>query len=302
MPFPPEAFIVGAQRAGTTSLSAILDQHPNIVLSTPKEPDFFSVNWNQGLDWYRSRFRRHDATLVDASVNYTMTMLATSAKLSEDLSDTVPRRIHEVSPQARFVYMVRDPAERCYSAYWHEVRAGREELPLKEAVDQSRYYVMASYYHKQIKPYLGFFPLDRFLVVKFADFVRDPLLVAQRCSEFFGVERTDFAFREEKPRNQAFQYSQLGLTLRNLAGEEGVKMLSSVVSKVLPSSLHPYAKRIVTRGIPDLTASDRMWLTQRFADDARAFEQLTGVRVLSVHHEADADDSVRVTAAPGRSG
>ena len=35
MPFPPEAFIIGAQRAGTTSLSALLDQHPGIVLSNP---------------------------------------------------------------------------------------------------------------------------------------------------------------------------------------------------------------------------------------------------------------------------
>jgi hypothetical protein len=43
MSFPPDAFIIGAQ-PGTTSLSALLDQHPKIVLSTPKEPDFFSVN------------------------------------------------------------------------------------------------------------------------------------------------------------------------------------------------------------------------------------------------------------------
>lgn len=295
MPFPPEAFIIGAQRAGTTSLSAILDQHPDIVLSTPKEPDFFSVNWDQGLDWYRSRFRRHDATLVDASVNYTMAM-ARSATLAEDLSDTVARRIHEVSPQARFVYVVRDPAERCYSAYWHEVRAGREQRSLKAAVDQLRYYVMASYYYKQIKPFLGSFPLDRFLIVNFADFVRNPLLVAQNCSEFFGVVRSDFAFRREKPRNQAFQYSQLGLTLRNLAGEDGVKMLSSIVSKVLPTSLHPYAKRIVARGIPDLAPADRAWLTQRFSEDAHAFEQLTGVRVV-----ADHDGANRAITAPGRS-
>jgi hypothetical protein len=42
MAFPPEAFIIGAQKAGTTSLADLLDQHPGIVVSNPKEPDFFN--------------------------------------------------------------------------------------------------------------------------------------------------------------------------------------------------------------------------------------------------------------------
>jgi hypothetical protein len=294
MPFPPEAFIIGAQRAGTTSLAAILDQHPDIVVSFPKEPDFFSVNWEQGLDWYRSCFRRLDATLVDASVNYTMGRLVAA---SDDPPDAIPRRIHEVSPQARFVYLVRDPAERCHSAYWHEVRADREKSTLREAVEQSRYYVTSSYYHRQIKPFLNHFPRDRFLIVNFADFTRDPLHIAHQCSEFFGTKRSDFAFRREEPRNQAFLYSQLGLTLRNLAGEERLKVLSRIVSKVLPSGLHPYAKRIVTRTVPKLSQTDRSWLTQHFAEDAVAFECLMGVRVLADH---DRPDSVAVIEPSAR--
>src|ERR1700759_5183389 len=164
MPFPPKAFIIGAQRSGTTSLSSLLDQHPGIVLSVPKEPDFFSVNWDRGLDWYRARFRRHDAILIDASVNYTMVPRHDG---SDQLPDTVPRRIHELSPQAKFVYLVRDPGERCHSAYWHEVRAGRESRPLREVVERSAYYVMASYYHRQITTFLRYFSLDRFHIVRF---------------------------------------------------------------------------------------------------------------------------------------
>jgi Sulfotransferase domain len=288
MPFPPEAFIIGAQRAGTTSLSSILDQHPDIVLSTPKEPDFFSVNWDRGFDWYRSCFRRVDATLIDASVNYTMARLAAC---TEGQSDLVPRRIHQVSPEARFVYLVRDPAERCYSAYWHEVRSGREDLSLEQAVSRPRYYVMASFYAKQLKLFLDIFPLDRFLFVQFSDFVRDPLSVARRCSEFFGVTR-DFAFRTEEPRNQAFTYSSLGLTLRNLVGEERLKGLSSIVSSILPSSLHPYAKRIVSRAIPELTMTDRIWLDQHFAADACEFQHLTGVRVAAGHDKPNVSPSI----------
>ncbi len=287
MSFPPDAFIIGAQRAGTTSLSALLDQHPKIVLSTPKEPDFFSVNWESGLDWYRSCFRRLDAILIDASVGYSM---AKSSTLLGDRPDVVPSRIHEVSPQARFVYMVRDPAERCYSAYWHEVRAGRERLSLHEAVDRSHYYVMASFYYQQIKLFLNFFPLDRFLIVSFAEFARDPLLVARKCSEFFGGERDEFAFHREEPRNQAFLYSPLGLKLRNLAGEERLKVLSTIISTVLPSGLHPYAKRMITRSIPEMTPADRKLLAAHFAEDAAAFERLTGVRVAAADDKSENDD------------
>src|SRR5579871_4715010 len=108
MSFPPQAFLIGAQRAGTTSLSGLLDQHPDIVLSTPKEPDFFSVNWEEGLGWYRSRFHRDATILLDASVSYTMTGRDDA---SGTLPDTVPSRILETSPHAKFIYLVRDPAE-----------------------------------------------------------------------------------------------------------------------------------------------------------------------------------------------
>lgn len=287
MPFPPEAFIIGAQRSGTTSLSSLLDQHPGIVLSVPKEPDFFSVNWDQGLDWYRARFRSLDATLIDASVNYTMTPLPSG---SQTLPDTVPRRIYELSPAARFVYLVRDPGERCHSAYWHEVRAGRESRPLREAVEHFAYYVMASYYHRQLTPYLKFFPLERFLIIRFEDFVRDPLGTCQVCCQFFGAQPADFTFRQEQPRNQAFLYSRFGQVLRDIFGQKGLEALSGIASRSLPGALHPYAKRVVSRGVPELGQHDRIWLADRFADDARAFASLTGIHVQS---ELDRQDAPR---------
>ena len=276
MSFPPEAFIIGAQRSGTTSLSAILDQHPSIGLSTPKEPDFFSVNWERGLDWYRACFRLPNATLIDASVSYTMAWPSPS---SDELPDTVPRLIHQVSPQAKFVYLVRDPGERCHSAYWHEVRAGRERRSLREAVERSAYYVMASYYHRQIKPFLKFFPLDRFLIVRFEDFVTDPLRTAQSCCRLFGVEGSDFCFRRSEPKNQSFLYSSLGQMLRDALGEERLKVVSRIASSSLPRYLRPYAKRVVAREVPGLAPDDRAWLTRQFAEDAQAFERLTGVQV-----------------------
>jgi sulfotransferase family protein len=294
MPFPPAAFIIGAQRSGTTSLSSLLDQHPDIVLSVPKEPDFFSVNWDHGLDWYRARFQRHDATLIDASVNYTMVPRLNG---SQHLPDTVPRRIHELSPRAKFVYLVRDPVDRCHSAYWHEVRAGRELRSLREVVERSTYYVMASYYHRQICTFLRHFSLDRFHIVRFDDFVTDPLAVARSCSAFFGAEPADFSFHHQEPRNQAFLYSRFGQFLRDLVGQKWMETLSGTASRSLPGGLHPYAKRIVSRGVPDLSSSDRAWLAEWFAEDATAFARLTGVQVQNTIAECRMEATART---PGK--
>jgi hypothetical protein len=62
-------------------------------------------------------------------------------------------------------------------------------------------------------------------------------------------------------------------------GQKGLERLSGIASRGLPGSLHPYAKRIVSRGVPELSLSDRAWLAEWFADDAAAFARLTGVQV-----------------------
>ena len=275
MAFPPELFIIGAQRSGTTSLSALLNQHPGIVLSTPKETDFFSINFAQGLAWYRARFRRLDALLVDASVSYTM---ANPMPTSDELPDVVPRRLHQVSPSARFIYLVRDPAERCHSAYWHDVRAGRERRSLRAAVEQSAYYSMASYYHRQITPFLRYFPLDRFLIHRFEDFAGEPLAIARDCIRFVGLDGSGIRLRPET-RNQAFLYNTFGEKLRRVLGEDRLKLVSNIASKALPGRLHPLAKGLVSRAVPTLSADDKAWLDQRFADDAARFARLTGIGV-----------------------
>ena len=72
MAFPPKAFIIGAQKAGTTFLSYLLDQHPHITLAESKEPDFFTRHWEKGLEWYRKRFSGPEENiLIDASTSYT---------------------------------------------------------------------------------------------------------------------------------------------------------------------------------------------------------------------------------------
>jgi hypothetical protein len=268
MAFPPEAYIIGAQKAATTSLADLLGQHPGIVLSNPKEPNFYNVHWEEGLEWYRARYARTDALLLDGSVGYSM---APAKDWDQGREFDVPRRIHELSPNARFIYVVRDPAARCYSAYWHEIRAGREKRSLRKAVEDKAYYTMASYYFLQINRFLRFFPLERFLIVGFDRVTADSPRVAQQCAKFLNAGEPDFEFVKRRPKNTGFQYNRVGEMLRPF----------EKLSAYLPDGLKTYARKMVSKDVPSMSADDYLWMRERFRDDTVAFEKLTGIKVPS---------------------
>jgi hypothetical protein len=276
MAFPPRGFLIGAQKSGTTTLAELLDQHPNVVLAKPKEPNFFNLNWDQGFDWYRRCFATDEGVLIDASVSYSM---ADQSDWDLQREQEVPRRIHAASPDAKFIYVVRDPAERCHSAYWHEVRARGEKRTLREVVTQRAYYTMAGYYFRQIGRYLPYFPLDRFLIVRFEDLVAAPAEVAQRCIKFLEAGRDDYSFVYERPKNRGFRYNHLGYSLRNMIGSRAMDRLTQTGSQLLPAGLQSIARKMIVADLPALNGNDRDWLNLKYAEDMAAFERLTGVRV-----------------------
>jgi hypothetical protein len=151
--------IIGAMKAGTTSLFDRLATHPQVGMARIKEPDFFveEKNWHRGLEWYASLFTGTEQKVArgEASTTYT--------KCTE--FSGVPKRIHSVLPDARLVYLLRDPIERIRSMYQHNVLHGRERRPIRDAVTQDSMYVGASSYARQIEAYLGHFSMDQLHVL-----------------------------------------------------------------------------------------------------------------------------------------
>ena len=191
MTFPPQAFIIGAQKAATTSLAHLLGQHPAITLSRPKEPHYFSHHWGRGLPWYRQCFPG-DGLLIDASTTYAMAPIHGGPLTPADppWGEAVPERIARLRPDARFLYVLRSPAERTYSAYWHTVRYGDERRPFRQAIQDNPNYLATSTYSRQIAIYLRHFPLDRFLFLDFATVTRAPADAVRRSLTFLGIDDT----------------------------------------------------------------------------------------------------------------
>jgi Sulfotransferase family len=178
----PTFLVIGAMRAGTTSLWEYLRGHPQVHMAPKKEPSFFTAagTWDRGVGWYASLFRdAGDAKAVgEASTSYT----------KHPNHAGVPERIAGLIPDVKLVYVIRDPIERIRSQYEWTVHRGDERRPLAQAVLENPEYVDYSRYAAQIDRYLEWFPRDQLLVVT-SEHLRDARRETVRTIfEFLGVD------------------------------------------------------------------------------------------------------------------
>jgi hypothetical protein len=189
----PNLFLIGAMKSGTTYLRKLLNAHPAIFMCEPDEPSYFvdpdtlrsiwPAMWERGLwrheDRYLALFEAAgDATIVgEASTNYTKLPLVTG----------VAEKIQAFNPEARFIYILRDPVERTISHYWHMVRYHAEQRPIAEAVRHDKQYTDVSYYAMQLAPYFERFGRERVAVLTYEALVRNPGQVTQTLYNWLGV-------------------------------------------------------------------------------------------------------------------
>jgi hypothetical protein len=181
-------------KSGTTYLNKLLGAHPQIFMCSPEEPSYFVAPrqlrtlwpeaWDQGF-WrnekhYLSLFRSCGDALVlgEASTNYT----------KRPLVDGVPERIHDFNPDARFIYLMRDPIERTISHYWHMVRYHAERRPMLKAIRSDPQYLDVSHYAMQLTPFLDLFGPDRVAVLTFEQLTRAPVAAMRQLYHWLGVD------------------------------------------------------------------------------------------------------------------
>jgi hypothetical protein len=188
----PTFFVIGAPKAGTTSLHHYLDQHPRVQMSALKEPRYFVIS-GAGLSppveqvTDRAEYERLFDPAVEvrgeSSTDYTTHPRRCGA----------PERIRELVPDGKFIYLVRDPVARTVSHFKMRVAAGGESRPLAAALrdfdDPTSPYIWPSLYATQLRRYLQLFPPERFLVVDQADLLSDREATLAEVFGFLGVER-----------------------------------------------------------------------------------------------------------------
>ncbi len=280
----PNFFILGAGRSGTTALASLLRQHPEVYIPAIKEPSFFA----ESFQWVRN------------PVQYVDLYAAGSQPLRGDASHIYledpasARTLHAFTPDARFVVVVRNPAERARALYSFTVEHGHEILPTFERAldaEDRRYgsarfrrtcpgsfwnfmYFRSGLYAEQLERYFALFPRDRFFITTLDRLVDDTTSTVDDLCSFLGVA----------PMHAS--------TLPRDGTSKGVRSPSAQVMG--RRYLRPLAKRQVpgagpawswlqqhNRAAPPvMTAATKAELLRRYERDLSRLELLTGIRDL----------------------
>lgn len=152
-------FVIGAARSGTTSLYKALTAHPRIFAPSVKEPRFFNENWSKGWPWFHSLYAdaRPDQICGDFSPSYSN---------GRDRNASAAR-LAKAYPQARLLYIVRNPIE-CAISNWRMIAEIRDEQqPFGEALDSdwASSVLYRAMFFKQVQFFRDCFPDEQILVV-----------------------------------------------------------------------------------------------------------------------------------------
>ena len=203
----PNLIIIGAMKAGTTSLHYYLGLHPDIRMSRQKELDFFIAHsaWKNGVQWYRENFTGAAQIYGESSPNYT----------NYPRWEGVPERMASVVPNTKIIYLLRNPIERMISHYLHSYTSGLEDKRAEEALVkplEKNWYVRRSQYFLQLQQYLQFFPESNILLLTSEKLSKCPQETMKQVFEFLGV---DSEFDIDMKQQSLVNVVRFGSTIRS---------------------------------------------------------------------------------------
>ncbi|MEN6405246.1 MAG: sulfotransferase [Thermoguttaceae bacterium] len=179
-------FVVpGYSKCGTTTLCALLAEHPGVFISKVKEPGFFAHEYDRGWDWYKAFFEdaRDDQLHGEGSTFYS----------SDEYAELSCTRILERFPATRFIFMVRNPIKRIESSYRELHHIGQlfgvsAPFSLPETLKAFPNMLNDTLYWTQLCKYRRHVPDKRILIMFLEDFEKDPAAELQRCFRFLGLD------------------------------------------------------------------------------------------------------------------
>lgn len=265
----PDLIVIGAMKAGTTTLARHLAAHPMIGLSRDKETDYFIAekNWRRGSRWYAGQFAPGLALHAEASPNYA----------KRDDFPGVPERIAAHDPAMRLVFLARDPVERAISQYRHswtmgDIAMSPADLP---GTHEWTHILNASRYAHQIDAYLDHFPRGQLLVLDFTELVRAPERAMARVADHLGIPPGPLA--DAASHNENAEVARIPAPLLRLAQSP----LGRATSRIVSRGARDRARALLARGerrdpgpMPD-DARERM--REALAEDAARFRTLSGL-------------------------
>jgi hypothetical protein len=197
----PDFIIAGAMKSGTTTLHHVLAEHPGIYIPR-RERFFFNIDdlqqvpalfAYQGGKWWMKDFEANLETYLSWYASFFEDarddQLVGEDTTSYLVSRKAPERIATLIPDVKIIIILRDPASRCYSHYWHSVRTGRAMFSFEDTIRVMQGNIIErSHYKEQVERFLHYFPSENVLFLLFEEMVKDIKAVTEEICHFLGVE------------------------------------------------------------------------------------------------------------------
>ena len=276
----PDFFLVGAAKAGTTSIFKYLVQHPSVFIPDIKEPHYFSE-----FPQLRAPRLENEEAYLALFEGCPSGSVAGDASTSYIYSPHAARRIHDLNPDARILMVLRNPVDRAYSFYWHNRREFAEDQSFEEALEAEptriaagtpfRYHYTASgMYFEQVRRYVDLFGPGAILLHLFEDLENDPAGLCRSMFGFLGVDpdypvETGHIFNPGGPNRSRL----IGWLLSpDLPGRK-------LIRAALPRASRKLKQRIMARNVaspPPMNPATRARLGMLFLQDIERLEGLIG--------------------------
>ncbi|MDC1505116.1 sulfotransferase domain-containing protein [Winogradskyella sp.] len=276
-------YCVGAQKAGTTTLHDILNQHPDIFLPKTKEAHFFDEDekFEKGLEWYENTFFNESSN----------EKILGSCNPEYMYFEEVPKRIFEsFGGDVKLIFILRNPADRAYSHYLMSKRRCIEELSFTVALKQEKSrinkdyfnktnfsYASRGFYSEQIKRYLNYFPKENMMFIRFEDdFIKNKNKTINEIISFLDLEQIDLDvdLKSNVARSSRFLFIQKFIYKQNI-----IKSFFSIfVSQKMKNKIRSWIYKLVMK--PEkknkLSFELKNSLMQQYKEDIKELEGLTG--------------------------
>jgi hypothetical protein len=267
----PNFAIVGAQKSGTKTLHHTLARHPEVFMPVePEEIHFFDLeeNYARGMEWYEALFagRRDEPRVGQTSPLY---MYEPSAI----------ERLARAIPEIRIIAILRNPVDRAYSHYWHEVRYGWESGTFEAAllsepdrmkrlgaIARRRYsYFGRGCYVSQVERLFETFGRDRVLVLFNETLSEDPASVHAKVADFLAIDPARFSAPSAGPRlNSAMRPRSRRLQRIRPRLEEIYPLACGLLDRI----------NLVAERYPPMDRRTRADLERRYADERERLSSL----------------------------
>ncbi len=268
----PNLFIGGVQKSGTTYLHNLLKEHPDVFSPKyPQEIHFFAFEYDyqKNIKKYQNKFRSWQGEkIIFQTSPYYLYLPA------------VPERIANIIPDAKFIFILRNPIDRAYSHYWHSVKYAYETLSFEDAIEletqrinhnlkfKSRYsYLDRGKYFGQIQRFYHHFGSEKVLIILFEDLKEKVNHVIKQCATFLQVDVS--LFLQSKISERHKNHSRLPKNCHIQKISSSLKETPLLLLSVLIDRFN-----LVSTKYPPMKQETRMMLLQYFKQDIHQLQTL----------------------------